>query len=76
MRVAGLGWVGARALAALRDGLSAWFDGHDRPLTPAEFRDQFGLTRRTTIPWLEWLDKQGWTKRTQDGRGAGASLRD
>ncbi len=76
VRVAGLGWVGARALAALRDGLSAWFDGHDRPLTPAEFRDQFGLTRRTTIPWLEWLDKQGWTKRTQDGRGAGASLRD
>lgn len=73
-RVGGLGWVGAGVLAGLRTALAAWFVSSQGPLTPAEFRDRFGLTRRTTIPWLEWLDKQGWTRRTPDGRGAGPSL--
>jgi selenocysteine-specific elongation factor len=34
----------------------------------AQFRDEFGMTRRQAVPALEWLDKSGWTRRTGDGR--------
>jgi selenocysteine-specific elongation factor len=36
--------------------------------TVAEFRDLLGVTRRQAIPLLEWLDKQGVTKRAGDMR--------
>lgn len=39
--------------------------------TPAEVRDRLGLTRKTLIPLLEWLDEQGITVRRGDARVRG-----
>jgi len=36
--------------------------------TVAGFRDQIGVTRRQAVPLLEWLDKQGVTRRRGDVR--------
>ena len=36
--------------------------------TVAQFRDEFGLSRRHAVPLLEWLDGRGWTVRDGDGR--------
>ena len=38
--------------------------------TVAQFRDHFGLTRRYAVPLLEWLDAEGHTVRSGDGRTA------
>ncbi len=38
--------------------------------TVAQFRDQFGLTRKYAVPILEWLDSEGHTVRRGDGRTA------
>ena len=40
----------------------------NRPATPAEFREALGTTRRYLIPLLEYLDREGVTRRTPDGR--------
>ncbi|MEN8040056.1 MAG: selenocysteine-specific translation elongation factor [Actinomycetota bacterium] len=34
----------------------------------AQFRDEFGMTRRQAVPTLEWLDRTGWTRRSGDVR--------
>ena len=36
--------------------------------TVAMFRDHFGLSRRHAVPLLEWLDAEGWTRRSGDER--------
>jgi selenocysteine-specific elongation factor len=36
--------------------------------TVAVFRDHFGLSRRHAVPLLEWLDAEGWTRRSGDER--------
>jgi selenocysteine-specific elongation factor len=36
--------------------------------TVADFRDHFGLTRKYAVPLLEWLDGEGHTARSGDGR--------
>jgi selenocysteine-specific elongation factor len=41
---------------------------------PADLRDAFGLTRKFSIPLLEWLDGQGYTVRVGDVRRAGPRL--
>jgi selenocysteine-specific elongation factor len=41
---------------------------------PAQLRDLFGLTRKFSIPMLEWLDGQGYTVRQGDIRVAGPRL--
>ncbi|MCB9682033.1 MAG: selenocysteine-specific translation elongation factor [Alphaproteobacteria bacterium] len=78
VRVADLGWVGPAALTTLRDALRAWFDAqaHDPTalLTPAAFRDRFDLTRKSTLPWLAYTDKVGWTRRLAEGRARGEAL--
>jgi len=38
--------------------------------TVADFRDHFGLTRKYAVPLLEWLDGEGHTTRSGDGRTA------
>ncbi len=40
----------------------------DGSFTVAEFRDLIGVTRRQAVPLLEWLDKQGTTRRSGDTR--------
>ncbi len=42
--------------------------------TPAQFREALGLTRKFLIPFLEWLDQQGFTVRTGDVRRPGVRL--
>jgi len=37
--------------------------------TVADFRDQLAITRRQAVPLLEWLDRQGVTRRSGDVRG-------
>jgi selenocysteine-specific elongation factor len=39
--------------------------------SPAQLRDALGLTRKYLIPFLEWLDAQGYTVRSGDVRRAG-----
>lgn len=39
--------------------------------TPADLRERLGLTRKTLIPLLEWLDEQGITQRVGDARQLG-----
>lgn len=39
--------------------------------TPTELRERTGLTRKTLIPLLEWLDEQGITRRDGDARVLG-----
>jgi len=41
---------------------------------PAQLRDILGLTRKFSIPLLEWLDAQGYTVRRADVRVAGPRL--
>jgi len=41
---------------------------------PAQLRDTLGLTRKFSIPLLEWLDAQGYTVRNGDVRVAGPRL--
>jgi selenocysteine-specific elongation factor len=45
-------------------GLRSLPDG----FTVAMFRDHFGLSRRHAVPLLEWLDAEGWTRRSGDER--------
>ncbi|MCP3994424.1 MAG: selenocysteine-specific translation elongation factor [bacterium] len=43
-------------------------DGLGDEFTVAEFRDHVAITRRQAIPLLEWLDRQGVTRRNGDTR--------
>jgi selenocysteine-specific elongation factor len=52
--------------AAIVNGLADLSDG----FTVAQFRDHFALTRKYAVPLLEWLDAEGHTVRTGDGRTA------
>lgn len=47
-----------------------WFT-HNPQLDPQAFKEMTGLTRRTAIPLLEWLDSQGVSRRMGDIRVAG-----
>ncbi|HXV87151.1 MAG TPA: selenocysteine-specific translation elongation factor [Gemmatimonadales bacterium] len=40
-------------------------------VTPGELRETVGLTRKYLIPFLEWMDSQGFTVRTGDARRLG-----
>jgi selenocysteine-specific elongation factor len=51
------------AVAALRQAFPA-----GRPFTAAEAKEAMGTTRRTAIPLLEYLDRDGVTVRTGDHR--------
>ncbi len=53
-------------IAAVVTGLAELPDG----FTVANFRDHFGLTRKYAVPLLEWLDGEGHTVRSGDGRVA------
>ena len=36
--------------------------------TPSQLKERLGLTRKYLIPWLEWADRRGITRRDGDGR--------
>ncbi len=66
-RVALLGWLPADGLASLEAKVRRYLADHEA-LTPTDFKDLTGLTRRAAIPLLEWLDKRRITRRDGDRR--------
>ncbi len=71
--VPNLGLVDASAVAQLHAFLRAHFAGNEN-LLPADLKDLAGLSRKSSIPLLEWLDRTGWTRRTPAGRGPGKEI--
>jgi selenocysteine-specific elongation factor len=55
------------ALHTLCAQVKAFFAKNDR-LSPGDFKNLTGLSRRTAIPLLEWLDTEGLTRRDGDAR--------
>ena len=69
--VAGVGFVSPAPLTALVSSVRGWFASHDT-LSAPEFKElSGGLSRKTAIPLLEWLDTQKVTQRFGDVRRAG-----
>ena len=62
--------VRSTLLDDLRGQLAGFFETSER-LTPGDFKTLTGLSRRTAIPLLEWLDANGVTRRDGDARIAG-----
>lgn len=56
------------AFERARDAVTATLTGRDAPITLAEARDLFGVSRRNAQAILERLDRQGVTIRVGDGR--------
>ncbi|MEZ4320972.1 MAG: selenocysteine-specific translation elongation factor [Myxococcota bacterium] len=66
-QIAGIGWVARPAVDGLLGQVRGWFDGNE-VLSPGEFKDLSGLTRKAAIPLLEWLDKNRYTAFGAEGR--------
>jgi len=62
--------VQSALLVDLEAQIVAFFERTER-LTPGDFKTMTGLSRRTAIPLLEWLDERGVTRRDGDARVAG-----
>jgi selenocysteine-specific elongation factor len=58
-------YVHPDALAAARERMSA---RKGETIDVAAFKDYFGLSRKIAIPLLEWMDREGVTKRVGDSR--------
>ncbi|MEZ4237130.1 MAG: SelB C-terminal domain-containing protein [Myxococcota bacterium] len=65
--VSGVGWILSERLDAMRARVEAWLGEHEA-LTPQDFKEITGLSRKSAIPLLEWLDKQRVTRRDGDRR--------
>lgn len=59
-------YFAAAALSRFREALVDL--GREGPITPATIRDRLGLSRKYSIPLLEWADRQGLTRRQGDSR--------
>ena len=68
-----VGWVDEQVLDDLRQRLRGHFAA-EAHMAPPEFKALTGLSRKTAIPLLEWMDKTRWTARRGDVRIAGESL--
>jgi selenocysteine-specific elongation factor len=60
-------------LQKLQEWLEDFFRANDR-LTVAEMKAAFGLSRKFSVPILEYLDREGWTRRQGDFRVRGRRL--
>jgi selenocysteine-specific elongation factor len=49
--------------------------GLDYPFGVGEFKEALGLSRKYSVPLLEWLDNNEYTIRREDGRVPGPKLR-
>jgi selenocysteine-specific elongation factor len=72
-QVPSLGWVSKAALDGLEARVRAFF-AEKSELTPGDFKELTGLSRKAAIPLLEWLDKSKLTKRLGDARVKGPAL--
>jgi selenocysteine-specific elongation factor len=59
--------VSGRAMAALLEDMAS-FRGPGQELSVTDFKERTGVSRKYAIPLLEYLDQQGYTRRTGDGR--------
>ena len=73
--IEGMGFVTPAALADLQKKIRTWFGSGHEVLTPQDFKELTGLTRKAAIPLLEWLDKKRLTQRRGDHRIAGPLAR-
>ena len=60
-------WFAREAVIELLARLRAAVRPGERQ-APAELRDRLGLTRKWLIPFLEWCDRRGFSRRVEDGR--------
>jgi selenocysteine-specific elongation factor len=58
-------YVHRDALVAARERMSA---RRDELIDVSQFKEYFGLSRKIAIPLLEWMDREGVTKRVGDSR--------
>jgi selenocysteine-specific elongation factor len=61
-------YYAADAAKSLVDKLTAWFRQGREEMEPSDFRDLTGLSRKYSIPVLEWMDKEKITVRVGDKR--------
>ncbi len=59
--------IASTVLASLAASVRSFLGGHDS-MTPSDFKELTGLTRKHAIPLLEWLDRSGVTVRAGDDR--------
>jgi selenocysteine-specific elongation factor len=57
-------------LRRILDWLEGYFQEHD-DLNVSDLREGLGMSRKYSVPILEYLDKQGWTRRIGDVRRPG-----
>ena len=62
-------------MSVLLGQLKKYFD-RSNELSIQDFKKIYGITRKTAIPLLEFLDEAGYTKRKKDNRILGPSLND
>ena len=60
-------FAAAAAAQHLLDRVMRQID-RNRLYRPSELRAVFGVSRQYLIPWLEYFDRRGWTRRDGDGR--------
>jgi selenocysteine-specific elongation factor len=70
VEVPGLGWAHPAVAQTVQDKVRHWFLDHDA-LGPVDFKALIETSRKAAIPWLEWLDLVGLTKREGDVRRRG-----
>jgi selenocysteine-specific elongation factor len=58
-------YVHRDALAAARERIGA---RKGETIDVGQFKEYFGLSRKIAIPLLEWMDREGVTKRVGDAR--------
>ncbi len=67
-------WDRAR-FQELRDWIKARFETHEA-LSVADLREAWEMSRKYSVPALEYLDREGWTRRDGDVRVPGRRLGD
>ena len=65
--------VHSESVSSMRDGLRELFAGQD-VIVVADFGQRFEISRKYSVPLLEYSDRQGWTVRREAERTRGPSL--
>lgn len=66
-------WMSSQRFQEMLLQINEWFNTHQE-LTVPDFKDILGLTRKTAIPILEYLDKHQFTERKENHRLKGENL--
>ena len=63
-----------QAILRAREAVRALLHIHPQGFTVSQFRDALNITRKYAIPLIEYLDQQGFTRRSDDLRLGGTKL--